>query len=304
MKRTGRNQGKLRASWRGFDVSTARKLSRLDSGTIKVFHSWEWMPRTYATVRNQHPDASIVRDVTIARRFEYHSGEDIMNEVKLVDRFLSPSAYVTGCLQDWGISDSMIIEIPFGVDTRLFRPAPIQSGKPIRFAFSGKVSVRKGILRLLRVWKRLNLGEAELHLYGTVEPEVREKLAEVTGVYTYGFMDITGELGKNHVFVFPSPLEGSSKSVFEALACGLPVITTPNSGSVVRHGIDGYIVGPEDEEALGEAIKTLYENHRLRKKMSANARQRAEEFTWDAYVSRVWETYASLSASKSNSAKP
>jgi glycosyltransferase involved in cell wall biosynthesis len=303
MKRTGRKHGKLRASWKGFDVSTARKLSRLDSGTIKVFHSWEWMPRTFATVRNQHPGASIVRDVTIASRFDYHSGEDIMNEVKLVDCFLSPSAYVTGCLQDWGISDSMIIEIPFGVDTRLFRPAPIQSGKPIRFAFTGMVCARKGMLRLLRVWKRLSLRKAELHLYGTVKPDVREKLADVTGVYTYGFMDITGELAKNHVFVFPSSLEGSSKSVFEALACGLPVITTPNSGSVVRHGIDGYIVGPEDEEALGEAIKTLYENHRLRNKMSANARHRAEEFTWNAYASRVWETYGSLSESKSTSAK-
>lgn len=299
MKRAGSHKGKLRASWRGFDVSTARKLSKLGSKTMRVFHSWEWMPKTYATVRNLHPDALILRDVTIARRFEYRSGDDIMNEVGLVDRFLSPSAYVTGCLHDWGIPDSKIIEIPFGVDTMLFRPAPSRSEQPIRFAFTGKVSARKGILRLLRVWKRLGLSEAELHLYGTVAPEVQEQLPGVAGVYTYGFTDITEELSRNHVFVFPSPFEGSSKSVFEALACGLPVITTPNSGSVVRHGIDGYIVGPEDEEALGEAIKRLYESRGLREEMSASARQRAEAFTWDAYVRRVWETYGSLPASKS-----
>jgi len=294
MARAGSAQGKRRASWRGFDLLTARKLLRLKSGTIKVFHSWESMPATYATVRKRHPGAVILRDVTVARRFEYRSGEDFMNEVPLVDRFLSPSGYVTESLLGWGIPDKKIIYIPFGVDTTMFRPAPSRAPKPIRFAFTGKVSARKGILKLIRVWKRLGIPEAELHLYGTVETEVQEQLADVSGVYTYGFMDITDELPKNHVFVFPSLFEGSSKSVFEALACGLPVITTPNSGSVVRHGIDGFIVEPEDEKALGEAIQSLYANHRLREEMGVNARHLAEEFTWDVYRERVWSTYRSL----------
>jgi len=295
MARTGSGQGKLRASWRGFDTSTARKLSRLEKGTLKVLHSWEWMPKTYTTVQNRHPNAVIVRDVTVARRFEYRSGDDFMNEVPFVHRFLSPSAYVTECLLDWGIPTDKIIHIPFGVDTVMFRPAPSPSPNKIRFAFTGKVSARKGILHLLKVWKRLGLQEAELHLYGTVASEVQENLADIDGVFTYGFMDITDELPKNHVFVFPSPFEGSSKSIFEALACGLPVITTPNSGSVVKHGIDGFIVGTEDEEALGKAIVTLYENHRQREEMSAHARRRAEEYTWDTYAQRVWRLYSSLS---------
>ena len=297
MKRAGSHKGRLRASWQGFDVSTARKLSRLGSRTIKVFHSWEWMPRTYTMVRNRHPDALILRDVTIARRLEYRSGDDMLNEVGFVDRFLSPSDYVTGCLRDWGIPETKIVDIPFGVDTQLFAPAPARPEKPIRFAFTGKVSARKGILRLLNAWKRLGLREAELHLYGTVAPEVQEQLPGIAGVHTYGFTDITDELPMNHVFVFPSPFEGSSKSVFEALACGLPVITTPNAGSVVRHAVDGYIVGPEDEAALGDAIKTLYENPRLREEMSVRARQRAEAYTWDTYVNKVWDAYHSLSGS-------
>ena len=296
MKRIGSGRRKLRPSWRGFDILTARKLSRLDRGKIKIFHSWEWMPKTYAIVRKRHPNAFIVRDVTIARRYERHSGDDFLNEVTHVDLLMSPSAYVTNCLLDWGIPVHKIIEIPFGVDSQLFRPAPSRPEKPIRFAFTGKASIRKGIPRLLKIWKRLGLSEAELHLYGGTGPEVRENLSDCTDVFTYGFMDITDELANNHVFIFPSTLEGSSKSVFEALACGLPVITTPNSGSVVRHGVDGYIVEPEDEENLGKAIKTLYENHELREEMSIHARQQAEKFTWNTYVQRVWEAYSSLTA--------
>ena len=54
------------------------------------------------------------------------------------------------------------------------------------------------------------------------------------------------------IFVFPSLHEGSALCTYEALACGLPVITTANSGSVVRHGIDGFIVPIRDVEALTE----------------------------------------------------
>lgn len=294
MSMAGSTKGKRRTSWRGFDVLTSQDLSRLDSGTIKIFHSWEWMPETYTVIRQKHPNACIIRDVTVARRFEYRSGEDMLKEAGIVDRFLSPSDYVTKCLREWGIPDSQIVAVPFGVDTKTFRPAPSREDQPVRFAFAGKVSDRKGVPKLLSTWKRLELSEAELHLYGTVAPEIKEMIPGIAGVHTHGFVDLTKELAKNHVFVFPSPFEGSSKSVFEALACGLPVITTPNSGSVVRNGMDGLLIEPEDEEALGNAIKLLFDDRQLREKMGARARLRAENFTWDVYASRVWETYASL----------
>jgi glycosyltransferase involved in cell wall biosynthesis len=219
-----------------------------------------------------------------------------MTEAKLINYFLSPSDFITKSLCEWGIPNSKIIKVPFGVDAQLFQPVTSKPKKPIRFAFTGKLCARKGIPQLLRVWKRLGLKEAELHLYGIVAPEVQAKLGDVAGVHTYGFIDIINELPKSHVFVFPSSLEGSSKSVFEALACGLPVITTPNSGSVVRNGQEGFIVEPEDEEALGDAIKTLYQNHRLRAEMSVNARCQAEKFTWDVYADRIWSIYRSFTS--------
>jgi glycosyltransferase involved in cell wall biosynthesis len=71
------------------------------------------------------------------------------------------------------------------------------------------------------------------------------------------------------------------------MAAGLPVITTPNSGSIVRDGIDGFIVPIRYIQALISKITLLYENRSLSKQMGENARKRAEDFTWVAYRQRL-----------------
>jgi glycosyltransferase involved in cell wall biosynthesis len=91
------------------------------------------------------------------------------------------------------------------------------------------------------------------------------------------------------VFVFPSLYEGSALVIYEALASGLPVITTPNSGSVVRDGLEGYVVPIRDARALAEKIAQLYSDRALRKDMGARARRRAEEYPWSAYRRRLAE---------------
>jgi glycosyltransferase involved in cell wall biosynthesis len=57
------------------------------------------------------------------------------------------------------------------------------------------------------------------------------------------------------VFVFPSLAEGSARVVFEALACGCYVITTPNAGSIVQDGVHGALVPAGDADALAAAIR-------------------------------------------------
>lgn len=177
-----------------------------------------------------------------------------------------------------------------GVDTR----AP----GPFSVAFSGHVDRRKGIPELLEAWESLSSAPgfdgAELHLYGRVYPDVRPLFrgAESRGVRLRGFMDLPEELPKHDLFVLPSHREGSAKSVYEALACGLPVVTTPEAGSVVREGIEGRIVPAGDAGALAEAIRFYRENEGAREQASRGARARAEEFTWERYGRRVAEVYA------------
>ncbi|HEY65970.1 MAG TPA: glycosyltransferase family 4 protein, partial [Caldilineae bacterium] len=85
------------------------------------------------------------------------------------------------------------------------------------------------------------------------------------------------------VFTFPTIEEGSALVTYEALACGLPVVTTPNAGSVVRDGVEGFIVPTRDVEALVAVLERLRADERLRLGIGWAARQRAEAFTWERY---------------------
>ena len=75
--------------------------------------------------------------------------------------------------------------------------------------------------------------------------------------------------------------------MYEALAAGLPVVCTPNAGSVVRDGIDGYVIPIREAQAITEALMTFVRNPNLLCIMGANARVRPGEYTLDRYQQRL-----------------
>jgi glycosyltransferase involved in cell wall biosynthesis len=74
---------------------------------------------------------------------------------------------------------------------------------------------------------------------------------------------------------------------YEALGYGLPVVCTPNAGSVVRDGLEGFIVPVRDATAIAGRIEQLTQDVDLRAQMSAGAKARAAEFTVAAYGQRL-----------------
>jgi glycosyltransferase involved in cell wall biosynthesis len=74
---------------------------------------------------------------------------------------------------------------------------------------------------------------------------------------------------------------------YEALAAGLPVVTTENAGSVVRDGMDGFIVPIRDAAAIVERLETLDRDRPLLESMARAARERAREFTLEKYGERL-----------------
>ncbi len=211
-------------------------------------------------------------------------------EAILADWILAGSEYVKESLVELGVFPSRIAVVPYGADTDRFHPVEKASGGVFRLLFVGQISQRKGIKYLLEAIKQLNLNGMELVLVGGVVGS-GEGLIPYRGYFTHvpnvPHHEVHTYFQRGDVFVYPSLHEGSAIAVYEALASGLPVITTPNSGSVVRDGIDGFIVPIRDVEALKEKILLLYENRELRAAMGRNARRRAEEFTWQAYRQRV-----------------
>jgi glycosyltransferase involved in cell wall biosynthesis len=154
---------------------------------------------------------------------------------------------------------------------------------------------RKGIHHLLEAWDRLNLHDAELWLLGHVHDQAKPHLKKFgrENIRVLGFKrDLENYLNRGSVYVFPSRLEGSAKTIYEAAACGLPMITTREAGDVVRDGVEGIIVQPGDVDAIAAAIEHLYRHPEIVASMSTAARRRVEDnFTWDHYRTRLLGAY-------------
>ncbi len=101
--------------------------------------------------------------------------------------------------------------------------------------------------------------------------------------------EMPGQMARADVFVFPSLFEGSAVVTYEALACGLPSIVTPNAGSVVRDGIEGYLVGPGDIDALACRMEQLGNDPAQRDQMGSAARSRALAYDWPRYHAALIE---------------
>ena len=133
---------------------------------------------------------------------------------------------------------------------------------------------------------------------GRVLPEIKEVLkgyADLPGVRMMGFLGTPAAAYQQaDIFVFPSIEEGSALVTYEAMACGLPVVTTPNAGSLVRDGVEGFIVPIRDPDALAERVERLRADARLRQEMGRAARMRAEEFTWEQHGQALIQYYKSI----------
>jgi glycosyltransferase involved in cell wall biosynthesis len=84
-------------------------------------------------------------------------------------------------------------------------------------------------------------------------------------------------------FLLPSLCEGSATSIYEALSASLPVICTPNCGSIVRDNLDGILVPVQSSEAIVEAVLRLAKDAALRRQMADNARRQAAVFDFGHY---------------------
>src|SRR5438132_492518 len=216
-----------------------------------------------------------------------------IEEYELADLVVVLSEKAAESFRVAGFPDEKLFYLPRGVDVERFKPG---TRPPIfRAIFSGALIERKGIHHLLEAWHRLNLRNAELWLLGSVHDEAKPYLKKFgrENVRVLGFKrDLENYLNQGSVYIFPSRLEGSAKTIYEAAACGLPIITTREAGDVVRDGVEGIIVQPGDVDAIAAAIEHLSRPPEIVASMSTAARQRVvENFTWEHYRMRLLVAY-------------
>jgi glycosyltransferase involved in cell wall biosynthesis len=236
----------------------------------KLFPDWEAEQPDYDSIRREFPDADVLLTQT--------------------DLAICPSEAVREDLADhFGIPRERSAVVPYGMNPKLLelQPKP-QRG---RVLFVGTAELRKGIHYLAMAAEKLAAKNirCEFRVAGNVPPEIARR-TECRHLNFLGRVPrerIAEEYQQADVFVLPSLAEGSAEVTYEALAAGLPVITTRAAGSVVRDGIEGRIVPERDADALADAIEQLVEDRTLRDRMALAARARARDFTWERYGERL-----------------
>ncbi|HUT29816.1 MAG TPA: glycosyltransferase family 4 protein [Sedimentisphaerales bacterium] len=191
--------------------------------------------------------------------------------------------------------------IPNGIDIEKFRPPEEQILKePIQLLTVCRLISRKRIDLLIRAAaraKELNL-DIQLNIVGEgnlMEPlrRLANELELTDNVVFMGRVppeQMPNVYRDNDLFVMSSAHEGMSNAMLEAMASGLPIITTQCEGVEELIGDNGIVVQEAHAEAIAEAVMQLADDRQGYKKMSASARSRAERFSWKS----VAESYLSI----------
>lgn len=209
-------------------------------------------------------------------------------EWQAADVVLCGSPFVRDSIAESGGPADRCVVVPYGIDAGFFVPERRRHDGPLRVLTVGEVGLRKGSPYVLAAARRLGRRVA-VRMVGTcgVLPGARAALTET--------VELTGPIPRREmaaqfawadVLLLPSICEGSATAVYEALAARLPVICTPNTGSVVRDGADGFIVPIRDADAIADRLGRLAADRDLCRAMSDSAAARATEFTLAMYGRR------------------
>lgn len=99
---------------------------------------------------------------------------------------------------------------------------------------------------------------------------------------------------KSHsIFIFPSVYEGFGMVFLEAMASGLPVVTTDTGGvgDIIENGVDGFIVPRRNSQAIADAVEKLLANPDLQEKIGKRAKEKAKNYVWKKTTERVLNIY-------------
>jgi len=229
--------------------------------------------------------------------------------LRRVSHFVVISAEIREALLAVGVDDRRIRFIPNGIDIQRFKPVAAEQKPALRrklglpegpaiLNFTGRLSAAKGLMMLLRIWKRLVAEgrSAHLVLVGTggtsvdnCEAEMRAFVEEnglgATVTFTGAVSNVPEYLQASDVFVFPSEYEGFPLALFEAMACGLPVASTKvgSARELLVEPEHGALAEPKNPEEMERAIVWMLDHQDRWPAMSAEARRLVtERFSLDA----------------------
>lgn len=249
-----------------------------------------------------------VPEASLSLRWEHEVGsseehfESLCQEPLLANAWMAASSFTARTLSENGIPPNRIHVVPYGVDPADFpaRQAPPPPAQPLRLVWVGNLVQRKGLTYLLDAVHRFSARDLELVIctHNPVEGDLvrRRNLANVKLLVGLPNSALVEQLHAADLFVLPALLEGFGAVILEAMSCGLPVLTTPNTGGpdLLEEGATGFIVPTRNSDAIAERLEWALANREQIAEMGRAAARSARAMTWENFRAGVVTAYQSI----------
>lgn len=226
----------------------------------------------------------------------------ILDDTSRADVILVNSDFVKESFVYAGVPETKIVVAylpPTGIfNTMINKPAIVKRdfSKNLRILFAGTLEERKGVREILLVAEAALKMELDFQFkfignWGKETQELQDKFDCLMNCEFESWksqIDLAMAMEKSDVFLFPSRAEGGARVVTEAMCMAMPIITTHNSGSPIRHLRDGILVKPMDHDEIIKWLIELRTNRSLCQNLAENSRRRIQEtIEGDTYLKTI-----------------
>lgn len=307
-----------------FDLCVSYKIKEADIYHVASQHSY----RTIKKIKRKYPNAKVIVDVYAAhpnyRRDIYqkniinketkiimpeeYSITRINKELILADYVLVSSKHVQDSIINENIiSKEKITIIPYGADTISFysyKDKINNKSECIKALYVGQVSAQKGVNYLVEAVEKLNKDNynIKLTIIGKVEDKrLEDKVKRDNNINYIEYVpnkQLIDYYNSNDMFIFPSLSESFGMVLAEAMACGLPIITTRNASWIIKNDYDGIIIKENNLNDLICSIKYLIMESSKRLELGKNAEKSAKEYSWNQYKENIVRFLEEISEDK------
>ncbi|WP_031427123.1 glycosyltransferase family 4 protein [Flavimarina sp. Hel_I_48] len=203
--------------------------------------------------------------------------------------------------------------IPGATNTKQFQPSQALGNiqNPARLLYHGRVDQRKGVLDFIEAGKLLLDEKINIKLIiSGIGPDLeaaknRVKTLKIDAVTEFlgmvSYKNAHEVYHQGDIFVSPTYAEGFSNTILEAMASGLPIVSTDTVGvkDCVSHGINGMLTQPGAIPALAKVLKELISDEELRRKLAENAKKEVEtKYSWPVVAEQLETVYKKISEEK------
>lgn len=219
-----------------------------------------------------------------------------------IDYIISLSSVVTDTYDKYGFGNKIItLNNPLGLNFEYFENKIEKKDKVFRVCYLAHSVLLKGLQYLLEAWSNIRSVNTELIIGGSMDNNVRHiidrKYKELKNVrYIGNVEDVKSFYSQGTIFICPSLIDAYPRTVFEAMAFGLPVIVTEGCGAkdIIDDGEEGFIIPQGNADAIREKITWFLEHPAETVTMGIKANNKIRKYPVEKFANEITEILSNL----------